>query len=142
MYVTSAGATYNQILVCNLEGEYIITGIITIPNKVSENETNSSHNGTVQSMSAVTTMSPFAALFSERHESGDSDGKSSKTEHAQIKSLALDPTRGKLYFSHVRGTSYIIEEANMDGSDQHILVSKSEDVASVAPRSKFDIFCS
>jgi len=134
MYVTSAGPMYNQILVCNLEGEYIITGIITIPNKASENETASTHTVTTQSTPTITTLPP--SDFGE-HDSNESEGKLTKSEHGQIKSLALDPTRGKLYFSHVRGTSYIIEEANMDGSGCHILVSKVEDVASVAPRSKF-----
>ncbi|XP_034243195.1 prolow-density lipoprotein receptor-related protein 1 isoform X1 [Thrips palmi] len=133
MYVTSAGPSYNQILVCNLEGEYIITGIITIPNKVPENETASSHPVTTQPTPSITTLPP--SDYGENHDSTESDGKLTKSEHAQIKSLALDPTRGKLYFSHVRGTTYIIEEANMDGSGRHTLVSKVEDVASVALRS-------
>lgn len=132
--MTSAGPTYNQILVCNLEGEYIITGIITVPNKAPENETLSSHTVTTPSTPSITTLPP--SDFAEHHDS-ESDGKLSKSEHTQIKSLALDPTRGKLYFSHVRGTSYIIEEANMDGSSRNVLVSKVEDVASVALRSKY-----
>ncbi|XP_052130857.1 prolow-density lipoprotein receptor-related protein 1 isoform X2 [Frankliniella occidentalis] len=135
MYVTSTGPSYNQILVCNLEGEYIITGIIKIPNKIFDNETVPlSQNSTTQPSPTMSSLSH--AEFSEHHDSGDSDGSVGKSEPSQIKSLALDPTRGKLYFSHVRGTSYIIEEANMDGSEQHVLVSKVEDIASVAPRRK------
>lgn len=133
MYVTSAGPTYNQILVCNLEGEYIITGIIKIANK-PENALASQSNGTAQPFSVVP-----PSEFGEHHDSSDTDAGLGKSEPAQIKSLALDPTRGKLYFSHVHGTSYIIEEANMDGSEQHVLVSKAEEGASVAPRSEYYI---
>ncbi|XP_069676734.1 low-density lipoprotein receptor-related protein 1 isoform X1 [Periplaneta americana] len=53
----------------------------------------------------------------------------------QIRSLALDPLRGKLYWSSWSGDNYMIHQAHMDGSEQIVLVSRREDDALHSPQS-------
>jgi hypothetical protein len=54
----------------------------------------------------------------------------------QIRSLALDPIRGKLYWSNWNGDSYSIHQSHMDGNEQKKLVSHREDETLHSPQSK------
>lgn len=54
----------------------------------------------------------------------------------QIRSLALDPIRGKLYWSNWNGDNYSVYQARMDGSEQKMLVSRRDDETVHSPQSK------
>lgn len=54
----------------------------------------------------------------------------------QIRSLALDPILGKLYWSVWNGGNYSIHQALMDGSEQKMLVSHRDDQSLHSPQSK------
>jgi hypothetical protein len=53
-----------------------------------------------------------------------------------IHSIALDPIRGKLYWSNWSSDNYSVHQANMDGSEQKMLVSRRDDDALDDPQSK------
>jgi len=53
-----------------------------------------------------------------------------------IRSIALDPIRGKLYWSNWSGDNYSVHQAHMDGSEQKMLVSRRDDDALQSPQSK------
>jgi len=53
-----------------------------------------------------------------------------------IRSIALDPIRGKLYWSNWSGDNYSLHQAHMDGSEQKMLVSRRDDDALHSPQSK------
>lgn len=53
-----------------------------------------------------------------------------------IRSIALDPIRGKLYWSNWSGDNYSVHQAHMDGSEQKMLVSRRDHVALHSPQSK------
>lgn len=55
----------------------------------------------------------------------------------QIRSLAVDPIRGQLYWSHMRDDQHVIEKSCMDGSQRSVLVSQREVPELVSPQSKF-----
>ncbi|XP_047119261.1 low-density lipoprotein receptor-related protein 1 [Schistocerca piceifrons] len=86
MFVSSWGAVYNYILVCNLEGEYI--SAVVGPDDVF-----------------------------------------------QIRSLAVDPLRGGLYWSHMQDSQYVIESSRMDGSERKMIVTQRENPLLVSPQS-------
>lgn len=50
-----------------------------------------------------------------------------------VKSIALDPVKGKLYFSHENsnGTTFIIEQSSLDGSQRKILLNSSQPIGSL-----------
>ncbi|KDR21144.1 hypothetical protein L798_04073, partial [Zootermopsis nevadensis] len=53
----------------------------------------------------------------------------------QIRSLALDPVRGKLYWSDWNSDNYSIHQAHMDGNEQKMLVSHRDDQTLHCPQS-------
>jgi hypothetical protein len=53
-----------------------------------------------------------------------------------IHSLALDPIRGKLYWSNWSGDNYSVHQARMDGSEEKMLVSRRDDDTLHSPQSK------
>lgn len=55
----------------------------------------------------------------------------------EIRSLALDPIHGKLFWSSWNGDNFAINQANMDGSNQIKLSSQSEYVNLQSPQSEF-----
>jgi nidogen (entactin) len=54
----------------------------------------------------------------------------------QIRSLALDPIRGKLYWSDWNGDNYSVHQAHMDGTEQKMLVSHRDDQSLHSPQSE------
>jgi hypothetical protein len=54
-----------------------------------------------------------------------------------IRSLALDPIRGKLYWSNWSGDNYSVHQAHMDGSEQKMLVSHRDGDTLYSPQSKW-----
>ncbi|XP_068084350.1 prolow-density lipoprotein receptor-related protein 1 [Anabrus simplex] len=53
----------------------------------------------------------------------------------QIRSLALDPTRGKLYWSHLHDNQHAVEQSNMDGSNRTVLTTSRDNHLLAAPQS-------
>lgn len=62
------------------------------------------------------------------------------TQDHQIPSLAVDPTRGKLFWSEKRVDLFFINGANMDASDMQTLSSTKENPDLVGASSKLS-FC-
>ncbi|GLH07804.1 Vitellogenin receptor, partial [Gryllus bimaculatus] len=53
----------------------------------------------------------------------------------QIRSLALDPLRGKLFWSHIPNDLHTIEKSNMDGSGRIVLATQRENPNLMSPQS-------
>ncbi|CAG2062838.1 unnamed protein product, partial [Timema podura] len=53
----------------------------------------------------------------------------------QVKSLAVDPLRGRLFWSHMSDDLHVIEMSAMDGSGRKVLVSQREDTDLISPQS-------
>nr|CAD7418661.1 unnamed protein product [Timema cristinae] len=54
----------------------------------------------------------------------------------QVKSLAVDPLRGRLFWSHMSDDLHVIEMSAMDGSGRKVLVSQREDADLISPQSE------
>lgn len=58
----------------------------------------------------------------------------------QIKSLAADPYKGKLYWSHVKlGGMNEIEGSNMDGSGRHVITTQRDNPDLAGATSKLQV---
>ncbi|KAF4524352.1 hypothetical protein B566_EDAN007528 [Ephemera danica] len=85
MFVASSGGAFNQIMVCNLEGEFV------------------------------------ARVLTK--------------DLSQVRSLALDPLRGDLFWSDYKDEKYVIEKSKMDGSDRQVIASQREHHEISSPQS-------
>ncbi|XP_046386652.1 prolow-density lipoprotein receptor-related protein 1 isoform X2 [Ischnura elegans] len=108
MFISSHDGDYSFITVCNLEGEYVSVILEEREEILDEEKDDSSANVTV-----TTTVPPVK-----------------KEGWTHFRSLALDPVRGKLFWSGVKNgvnRVHVVEMASMDGSKRKTLHFQADD---------------